>query len=116
MPKIMVCIYYIFHCHYEHFYYFVFIFTDLYRLAEPNATLTFVYHDCGKSTALNNVNREYSPYLFPFIIENCILGVGIWFNIYLNINQCPHKKLLFHHQEEKNDGKTGEFRQTICLM
>lgn len=82
-------------------------FSELYRYAEPNETLTFAYHDCGKSIALNKINRQFSPYLYPFIIEHCILYVGVWFNMYSNINNCPNKNILIEKHEHQRNGETG---------
>ncbi|XP_031634148.1 proton channel OtopLc-like [Contarinia nasturtii] len=63
----------------------------MFRVARPNETFEFVYNDCGKSNALNAVHRQFAPYLYPFVIEYCILIVGIWCKIYANINHCPRK-------------------------
>lgn len=61
------------------------------RVTELNETFEFAYNDCGKSNALNAIHRQFAPYLYPFVIEYCILVVGIWFKICANINQCPRK-------------------------
>ncbi|XP_055296860.1 proton channel OtopLc-like isoform X2 [Sitodiplosis mosellana] len=63
----------------------------MFRVAQPNESFDFVYNDCGKSNALNAVHRQFAPYLYPFVIEYCILLVGIWCKIYLSMNQCPRK-------------------------
>lgn len=64
-----------------------------FRSVQSNDSFEFVYNDCGKSIALNAVHHKFAPYLYPFVIEYCILIVGIYCNIYANINQCPRKKL-----------------------
>lgn len=61
------------------------------QVTELNETFEFAYNDCGKSNALNAIHRQFAPYLYPFVIEYCILVVGIWWKIYANINQCPRK-------------------------
>lgn len=71
----------------------VFQFTAKSRIARENETFEFVYNDCGKSNALNAVHRQFAPYLYPFVIEYCILVVGIWCKIYANINHCPRKNV-----------------------
>lgn len=73
-----------------------------FKLQEQNETLIYVYHDCGKSVALNAINRQFSPYLYPFIIEYCILVSGIWYNMYANIHQCP-QILEANDKDENND-------------
>lgn len=47
--------------------------------------------DCAKFNALNTIHQRFSPYLYPFIIEYCILVVGIWYMMWANINRCPRK-------------------------
>lgn len=84
------------------------------RVAQPNETFEFVYNDCGKSNALNAVHRQFAPYLYPFVIEYCILVVGIWYKIYTNINDCPSKTVntncgdaeaVTSQQDETSEGK-----------
>lgn len=59
----------------------------------PNETFEFVYNDCGKSNALNAIHRQFAPYLYPFVIEYCILVVGVCCKIYENIDHCPRKTI-----------------------
>lgn len=61
------------------------------RVAQPNETFDFVYNDCGKTDLLNSMNHQFEPYLYPFVIEYCILLVGFWCKIYGNMNHCPRK-------------------------
>lgn len=63
------------------------------RTIKPNETFEFVYNDCGKSKALNAIHRQFAPYLYPFVIEYCILVVGICCKIYENINHCPRERI-----------------------
>lgn len=58
-----------------------------------NETFEFVYDDCGKSNALNAIHRQFAPYLYPFVIEYCILVVGVCCKIYENIDHCPRKSI-----------------------
>lgn len=46
---------------------------------------------CLGPDTLNFIHRNISPYLYPFVIEFCILIVGIWYMIWANINHCPEK-------------------------
>lgn len=46
---------------------------------------------CPGPEALNVIYRNFSPYLYPFIIEFCILISGIFYMIYANINKCPRR-------------------------
>lgn len=57
-----------------------------------NNTFDFVYNDCGKSNALNSINRQFAPYLYPFVIEYCILVVAICCKVYENIGRCTEKQ------------------------
>lgn len=90
---------------------FIFHSTGMIQIAQPNDTFEFAYNDCGKSNALNSVHRQFAPYLYPFVIEYCILNVGIWCKIYANINQCPLKPLnesdneaLSSQSDQSNEG------------
>lgn len=69
-----------------------------------NDTLILEYNDCGQhNTSLNTIHRQFSPYLYPFIIEYCILVVGIWYMMWANINHCPKKLAGLEH----GDGEVG---------
>lgn len=46
---------------------------------------------CPGPEDLNVIYRNFSPYLYPFVIEFNILIVGIFYIIYMNINKCPKK-------------------------
>lgn len=48
-------------------------------------------NECPGPEALNVIYRNFSPYLYPFIIEFCILISGIFYMIYANINKCPRR-------------------------
>lgn len=61
-----------------------------------NDTLIMEYNDCHHNTSLNTIHRQFSPYLYPFIIEYCILVVGIWYMMWANINHCPKKSSAAH--------------------
>lgn len=81
----------------------------------PNGTAHYIYShnsetnastspfNCDKYNALNTIHRQFSPYLYPFIIEYCILIVGIWYMIWANINQCPRKTLKTSGRESGGD-------------
>lgn len=59
---------------------------------KANETFDFVYNDCGKSNALKAINRQYAPYLYPFVIEYCILLVAVCCKIYENIGHCTQQQ------------------------
>ncbi|XP_070501708.1 proton channel OtopLc-like isoform X2 [Chironomus tepperi] len=63
-----------------------------------NSSMYAYYADdeCPGSTDLNSIRRMFSPYLYPFVIEFCILIVGIFYMMWANINQCPKKKAEAH--------------------
>lgn len=46
---------------------------------------------CPGPDALNTVFQNFSPYLYPFIIEFCILMAGIFYMMWSNISKCPRK-------------------------
>lgn len=47
--------------------------------------------DCPGPEDLNTIYRNFAPYLYPFIIEFCILIVGIFYMVWANVNHCPKK-------------------------
>lgn len=49
----------------------------------------------------------FSPYLYPFVIEFCILIVGIFYMMWANINQCPKKKAEAHSHGHGGHGHGG---------
>lgn len=59
--------------------------------------------ECRGYNTLNTIHQQFSPYLYPFIIEFCILIVGIWYMIWANINKCP-KKIAAH---DKHDSESS---------
>lgn len=61
--------------------------------------------ECGGFNTLNTIHRTFSPYLYPFIIEYCILIVGIWYMMWANISHCPRKIAAAH--EHKHDSDTA---------
>lgn len=76
--------------------------------SEINDTFVLIYNDCGQhNTSLNTIHRQFSPYLYPFIIEYCILIVGIWYMMYANINKCTRKSSSSGH------GTDNEAVQTV---
>lgn len=59
---------------------------------------------CQGPYTLNYIHRNISPYLYPFIIEFCILIVGIWYMIWANINHCPKKLSAPGHGHNEHHG------------
>lgn len=47
--------------------------------------------ECPGPEDLNTIYRNFAPYLYPFIIEFCILIVGIFYMVWAHINHCPKK-------------------------
>lgn len=47
---------------------------------------------CPGPDALNTVFEHFTPYLYPFIIEFCILMAGIYYMMWSNISKCPRKE------------------------
>lgn len=101
----------------------IFQLTAMSRVTQPNETFEFVYNDCGKSNALNAVHREFAPYLYPFVIEYCILVVGIWCKIYANINHCPEKTVKCDdtetpatQQDETSESKRLNFSKYLFFF
>lgn len=64
-----------------------------------------ITNDCPGPEALNVIYRNFSPYLYPFIIEFCILMVGIFYMMYANINKCPRRLSApgHEHTHDVND-------------
>ncbi|KAG5667274.1 hypothetical protein PVAND_015261 [Polypedilum vanderplanki] len=50
--------------------------------------------DCPGPLEIKQLYRNLEPYLYPFIIEYCILSVGIFYMIWSNINKCPKREFL----------------------
>lgn len=75
-----------------------------------------VEHKCRRPDVLNFIHRHISPYLYPFIIEFCILIVGIFYMMWANISHCPRKySALGHHGghgggDEEARGAGDEFK------
>lgn len=79
-----------------------------------NDTLMMEYNDCGQhNTSLNTIHRQFSPYLYPFIIEYCILIVGIWYMMWANINHCPRKLHANYNTAEQTTSNEAN-GQFIC--
>lgn len=73
---------------------------------------TEVQHLCVRPDVLNYVHRNISPYLYPFIIEFCILIVGIFYMMWANISHCPRKySALGHHGEQHSQQENGGFER-----
>lgn len=62
--------------------------------------------ECGDYNTLNTIHRQFSPYLYPFIIEYCILIVGIWYMMWANISHCPRKMAAAHDHKHGSDTST----------
>lgn len=62
-------------------------------------------NECPGPETLNVIYRNFSPYLYPFIIEFCILISGIFYMIYANINKCPRRLSApgHEHTHDVND-------------
>jgi len=58
---------------------------------------------CPGPEDLNTIYRNFAPYLYPFIIEFCILIVAFYYMIWANINHCP-KKLSASGHHGHDDG------------
>ncbi|XP_059616510.1 proton channel OtopLc-like [Phlebotomus argentipes] len=58
---------------------------------------------CPGPEELNNIFRNFSPYLYPFVIEFCILIAGIYYIIWANISQCPKKHSAAGHHDDPHD-------------
>lgn len=52
------------------------------------------YFDCGKNNPITNIHRQFTPYLYPFVIEYCILTVSVCYNILANINHCTNERAI----------------------
>lgn len=64
--------------------------------------------DCPGPEDLNTIYRNFSPYLYPFIIEFCILIVGIFYMMWANINRCPKKlSASGHHGHHGHSSPSG---------
>lgn len=57
---------------------------------------------CPGNEDLNLIFRTFSPYLYPFIIEFCILIVGIFYMVWSNISHCPKKLSASGHSHEEH--------------
>lgn len=53
--------------------------------------------ECPGQEDLNLIYRNFAPYLYPFIIEFCILIVGIFYMMWANISHCPKKHSASGH-------------------
>lgn len=70
-----------------------------------------VNEECRGPDALNYIHRNISPYLYPFVIEYCILIVGIFYMIWGNISHCPKKfSALGHHGSHGHENGTFDHR------
>lgn len=54
--------------------------------------------DCPGPEELNLIYRYIEPYLYPFVIEFCILTVGIYYMMWANINNCPSRNTKVHQE------------------
>ncbi|XP_055685215.1 proton channel OtopLc-like isoform X2 [Lutzomyia longipalpis] len=74
--------------------------------AEGNHTHLISIQDaieCPAPEELNSIFRNFSPYLYPFVIEFCILIAGIYYIIWANISKCPKKHSVAGHSHDPND-------------
>lgn len=62
---------------------------------------------CPGNEDLNLIFRTFSPYLYPFIIEFCILIVGIFYMLWSNISRCPKKLSASGHGHEEHNEEHG---------
>lgn len=75
------------------------------RIARDIEEDTGVQHVCTRPDVLNFIHRNISPYLYPFIIEFCILIVGIFYMMWANISHCPRKySAMGHHGHDAEVG------------
>lgn len=86
-------------------------FTDTTDVIEPLSTVRIrqmtdpserFSADCPGQEDLNTIYRNFAPYLYPFIIEFCILIVGIFYMIWANINHCPKKLSASGHGHDNH--------------
>lgn len=61
------------------------------RMTKMDESIELFTIECPGPDDLNTIYRNFAPYLYPFIIEFCILIVGIFYMIWANINHCPKK-------------------------
>ena len=59
--------------------------------------------ECPGRSDLNLIYRNFAPYLYPFIIEFCILIVGIFYMMWANISHCPRKHSASGHGHGNHD-------------
>lgn len=78
-------------------------------IAEEYENIT-INGECRGPDAMNYIHRNISPYLYPFVIEYCILIVGIFYMIWGNISHCPKKfSALGHHGHGHGAHDNGTF-------
>lgn len=82
------------------------LYSSLSTARRKRSTLRSSFDDeCGDYNTLNTIHRQFSPYLYPFIIEYCILIVGIWYMMWANISKCPRKVAAAH--ADKHDSESS---------
>lgn len=59
---------------------------------------------CEGPETMNYIHQNISPYLYPFVIEFCILIVGIFYMIWGNISHCPKKYSALGHDHGHGTG------------
>jgi hypothetical protein len=75
--------------------------------------LKYEADECPGSEDLNTIRRMISPYLYPFVIEFCILIVGIFYMMWANINHCPKKlSAQGHHGHGDEHGNSNHASHT----
>lgn len=62
---------------------------------------------CPGDGDMNTIRRTFSPYLYPFVIEFCILIVGIFYMMWAHINHCPKKLSAQGHGHGHHDSGHG---------
>jgi Otopetrin len=71
--------------------------------------------ECPGPEDLNTIYRNFAPYLYPFIIEFCILIVGIFYMIWSNINHCPKKLASAKHAHDSHGSHHGNGRDSTLF-
>jgi hypothetical protein len=75
---------------------------DGYDDDQPIGQSFSIIGDCAVQEDVQRIYRNLEPYLYPFIIEFCILSVGIYYMMWSNISKCP--KRHFYKTRRENDG------------
>lgn len=73
------------------------------NIAEIYENIT-VENVCEGPDSMNFIHENISPYLYPFVIEFCILIVGIFYMMWGNISHCPKKYSALGHDHGHGSG------------